>query len=271
MAAIKIYQRGLGGSSGHALTTATSYMALSGNASASVVYVGPGGTDAAAPVGFRREAPLATLAQAHTNIIAGDTIVLLAGHTETLGSAQTFNKANVTVVSEGTGANRARFTCSAAINMFDVTAVGVQFLNLYFTASTAAATARVRTAASGTIIEDCQFDSGASDTTHSVLYINGANYAQIRGTTFTSTASGAVGAISVDSGATMSGLQLVDVTVDGGSFGWTTNAITNGGTLTGVKVRNLSLLNNSDAFWGASPTGYVVPGVCTGSAYFLQS
>jgi hypothetical protein len=271
MASLKPFQRGLGASSGHAIVTAASYIALNGNASANVFFVGPGGTDAAAPAGYRREAPLATLAQAHTNAIAGDTIVLLSGHTEALGSAQTFNKANVTVVSEGTGASRARFTCNATINMFDVTAVGVQFLNLYFPASTAVPSSRIRTAALGTIIEDCQFDSGASDTVFSVNYINGAGYAQIRGTTFTAVASGATGGVTIDSGATMSGLQLEDVVFDGGSFGWGNNALSNSGTLTGIKILNLSLLNNSDAFLGTSPTGYIVPGVCTGTNSILQA
>lgn len=271
MASSLIYQNGLGATSGHDVVTEEPFWALSGSASSgSVFYVGPGGTNAVAPAGNRREAPLATLAQAHTNAIAGDTIVLLSGHAEALASAQTFNKANITVVSEATGSNRARFTCSGTVNMFDVTAAGVQFLNLYFPASTAVATTRIKSAAAGTIIEDCTFECGASDTNRAVQFFNGASYAQILGTSFTAVAAGAKGAFEVDVGATMAGLRLIDVTVDGGSFGWTTTSIANAGTLTGVKALRVNLLNNSDVTLGTAPTGYWIPGVCTGSAYMLQ-
>lgn len=271
MASLKPFPHGLGAASGDDIVTADSYIHFSGNASANVFFVGPGGTDAAAPAGYRREAPLLTLAQAHTNAIAGDTIVLLSGFTASLAASQVFNKANITVVSEGTGANRARFTCSGTVDMFDVTAVGVQFRNLYFPASTAVPSSRIRTNALGTIIQDCQFDSGANDTVFSVNYINGAGYARIRGTTFTATASGAAGGVTVDAGATMSGLDLEDVTFDGGSFGWGNNALSNSGTLTGLKILRLNLLNNSDAFFGSAPTGYCIPGVCTGTNSILQS
>lgn len=273
MASAIVYNNGIGATTGHDIVTAdTAFWALSGASSnGAVFYVGPGGTDAVAPAGFRREAPLATLAQAHTNASAGDKIILLPNHVETLASAQTFNKANITVVSEGVGANRARFICGGSINMFDVTAAGVEFLNIYFPASTVApSAARIRTAAAGTILEDCQFDCGAADTVRAIQYLNGASYAQIRGTTFTATAAGSIGAFIVDSGATMAGLLLRDVTVDGGSFGWTSTSIQVSGTLTGVKGLRVNLLNNSDAYWGSAPTGYVSVGVTSGSSYMLQ-
>lgn len=272
MAAASVFQHGVGGTTGHALVTERPYWALAGAVSGCIWYVGPGGDDAAIGSGGLRERPLATIAQALTNASAGDTIVLLSGYTASLSSAVTFNKADITLVSEGTGSSRARITCTGTVAMFDVTAVGVCFLNIYFPASTAVAVARIRSAASGTLIEDCYFECGASDTNWAVKFINGANYARITGATFTAVAAGSIGAFNVDVGATMSGLTVEDVTVDGGSFGWgsASPSVQCIGTLTGLKVLRINLLNNSDMWIGASVTGHVVPGESSGAAYIFQ-
>lgn len=212
------------------------------------------GSDAVSPRGLDRIRPLATLAQAHTNATAGDTIILLENHSETLSSAQTFNKAGIRVRSEGSGNTRARFTASAAINMFDVTAAGVWFENVYFPASTAAATARIRIATAGTRIYGCYFQCGASDTSAAVKYITGAGQAEIRSTSFVSSATSvsAQPAIGVEVVNAMSDLNLDTVVFDGGSYGWSDYAFKGTAAITRLYGIDLSLLNDSDLYLATS-------------------
>src|SRR5689334_19357234 len=115
MASPNIYPNGVGGSTGASLATAAPLYA-----SGQVWYVSSTtGVDGASPAGLDRVKPLATLAQAYTNAAAGDFIVCLSGHVETLTSAQTIGKADIKLVGEGTGSSRPRFTRNADINMFD--------------------------------------------------------------------------------------------------------------------------------------------------------
>lgn len=259
------YTNGIGASSGHALTTESPYIGLTGG---TVHYLGPGGSDAAD--GARRETPLATLDQAHTNAVAGDTIVCLPGHAETIAVSQVFNKVGITLVSEGTGSNRARFTCGGTITMFDVQATQVQFLNLYFPSSTAEGDARIEVNSTGSRIEDCQFDCGALDTAYAVTYNAGNIW--VSGTTFTSVAAGAIGGIYLDDDPAIVGLDMQDVTFDGGSFGWTSYAfLSESPELRGVRALRINQLNDSDVRLLTSPTGYWVVGVTTGSARFEQT
>jgi hypothetical protein len=265
MASPNLYPNGAGGTTGHSLATRSPVWALNGGF---IWYVHHTGTDAASPAGRRREAPLATLAQAHTNASAGDIIVLLPGHTQSLSAAQTFNKAQLTLVSEGTGSSRARFTCSGTVAMFDVTAAGVRFGNLYFPASTAVPTARIRTAAARTVIEDCYFECGTSDTAEAVAYVTGAGTATVRGTSFVATA--ATPAIGIEVVNAMTGLELEDVTFDGGSYGWTDYAFKATAAVTGMYGNRVHQLNHSDVFFATGSSGKWVVGTPSGAALFVQ-
>ena len=265
MSSPNLYQNGAGGTVGHSLAIRSPVWAL--NASY-IWYVGPGGTDAASPAGRRREKPLATLAQAHTNCAAGDIIVCLEGHLESLSAAQVFSKARVKVVSEGSGSSRARFTCTGAVAMFDVTAAGVRFLNLYFPASTAVPTARIRSAAARTYIEDCYFECGASDTSRAVSFVTGAGTATVSGTSFVSVA--ATPAIGIEIINAISDLDLIDVTFDGGASGWTDFAFKATAAVTGIYANVANQLNNSDAYFVTGSSGTWVPGDASGSALLVQ-
>lgn len=247
MASPNIYSTGIGGSTGDELCSFAN-LALSGD----VWYVSStSGTDAVSPAGKERVKPLATLAQAHTNAAAGDVIVLLANHTETLTGAQTFNKAGLRVVSEGTGiSNMARFTCNGAVVMFDVTAAGVWLGNIYFAASTLAPSpARVRIASTGTLVRNCYFACGVSDTVPSLQYVTGAGQARVEGTTFVSTSASV--ATQPHSGINvlnaMSELVLSTVVFDGGSSGWSQPyALNVGAAVTRLVSTNMDLLHDSD-------------------------
>lgn len=213
--------------------------------------------------GTDRIRPLATLAQAHTNASAGDIIVCLSGHSESISSAITFSKAQILVLGEcATEATAPRFTRTADINMFDVTAAGVRFHKLYFPISTTAASAksRVRIATAGCQVVDCYFDHGAQDDGPGVELITGAGNIRIQGTRFTSTISSAADqpdtAIEVTNAVTH--LDLDTVVLDGGSSGWANPYAFNGAAaVTGLFGVNVDLLNGSDITLATGTTGYI--------------
>lgn len=241
MASPFIYQS-TGGTSGARLAASVpSYL------SGKVWFVGPGGSDAAAPRGLDRKRPLATLAQAYTNAAAGDVIVCLSGHAESLGAAQTLAKAGVHIISEGTGSQRARFTCTAAVAMFDITAAGVVLDNLYFPASTSAPTARVRIAAVGCEVNNCNFDSGASDTAAALRFVTGAGECSVTGSYFVSTATAVTAQpnAGIEVANAMSDLTLDECRFDGGTYGWSSYAFLGTAAITRLTTYSLELLNSS--------------------------
>lgn len=260
MSSIQAYPNGAGGSTGADLAVLKPAY-YSGN----VWYLGnatAGNSDANA--GTERSAPLATLSQAYTNAAAGDTIVILASHAQSLGSAQTLGKIGLAVVGEGSGGMRPSFTCTAGIAMFDVTAAGVLIDNLYFPASTSAPTARVRTNSVFTRINRCQFDCGASDTTRAVEFITGAGQCSIRGTTFTATAATPASAIEVLNA--MSHLEMDSVTFDGGAFGWSGYAFKGTAAVTALSATRMNRLSGSHVTLATGGTGKWYDGVTTTDA-----
>lgn len=254
---------GVGGTTGPSLVTAAPLYQLS--ATHSTWYVGPGGTDGAAPAGWQREKPLLTLGQAVTNANSGDIIVLLENFTESIAVGITIADTDLTIVSEGDGSSRARLTCSGAgINMLDVTGAGTYFSNIVFPASTAAGSIRIRTAAAGTVIEDCVFEAGASDTSATVGLIAGWGNARIAGCTFTVTATGARPGIRVSNAG--SRLTMQDVSFNAGSAGWDTYAFDGLAAVTGLRALDIDQLNGSDVNLAANTTGWWIPGSCTGGS-----
>lgn len=213
------------------------------------VYSGTG-ADAASPRGLDRIRPLATIAQAHTNASAGDTIRLLEGHTETLTAAQTFNKAGIHVESEGVGSTRARFTCNGAIAMFDATADCVSFENIYFVASGTAPTARVRIAGVGGRIKDCYFECGTNDTAPALKFVTGAGRYRVEGCTFisTSTSISSQPAIGLEVANAMTDLYVGNCVFDGGSSGWSDFALKGTAAITRLYAIDISLLRDSDLY-----------------------
>lgn len=255
--AIQFFANGAGGTSGADLAVLKPAY-YTGN----IWYVqADDGTDAAAPAGLERNAPLATLAQAYTNAAAGDTIVFLEGHHELLGSAQTLGKIGLALVSEGLGTDRATFTCTGTVAMFDVTAAGVLVDNVYFPASTAAAVARIRSAAAFTRIRNCDFLCGASDTNRAVQFVTGAGTCSITDSTFTAVAATPAVAIAVTNA--MSHLEMDNVTMDGGSYGWSGYAFTGTAAVTALSATRMNRLNGSDVILATGGTGKWYDGVVT--------
>jgi len=272
VASPNLYTNGFGGASGSTLATSKPTYALNGG---HVWYVlSTTGANAASPAGQDRAKPLATAAQAVTNASAGDTIVFLSGHTENLAAAIAASKLGLKFVSEGTGANAARFTCASTGGCFNITA-GTVLSGLYFPASTTAATnARVDVATAAPCdIENCYFEMGASDTTAAIRWGSVASSVglDITGCTFIATAAtqAAIG-ISVVTNAA-SGLRLADITLDGGTVGFSDFVIKLAVAVTNIDARNVHQLNNSHVSLAAGCTGSWIPGTVSGGSRLEQA
>lgn len=268
MASPTIYPNGVGGTSGATLATASPLYT-----SGSVWYVSSAsGVDAGSISGNDRIKPLATLAQAYTNASAGDTIVCLSGHAETLTAAQTFAKADLKLIGEGSGSNRPRFTRDGDVNMFDVTAAGFICVNIYFPASTSVSSkSRLRTAAVCTQVRDCYFECGASDTGVAFETTTGASQITVRDTTFASVSllTSAQPQSAFQVGAALTDLELENVTFSGGVSGWVGQYAFHAAAVAITRLRavNIDLLGDSDiGFLTTGTTGFITIRNTSGSA-----
>jgi hypothetical protein len=219
-----------------------------------------------ANAGTRPEAPVATMAQAYTNVSAAGVIAVAAGHTEILSSSQTFAKSGVRVVGFGTGANRPTFTpTSGATNMFFVSgATDVVFENLYFKPAQATSGAGGRlvfdNGANGSQALNCQFDCGASDQ-NGLLMNASVTYARIDSCTFNAVAATPTAAINAASTTT---LTILNTVVSGGGIGWASDPVVVT-SATRLVVKNLTITNDASLV-GTSMTSYQMFGVTTSGA-----
>jgi hypothetical protein len=255
VAAVNWYPNGAGGSTGDDFVILTKLYTPG-----TIWYVNYStGVDAAAPAGKRREKPLKTTGQALTNASAGDIICWLSGHNETVSTVVTVSKAGLIFASEGSGSSRARLTCGAATEVFDVTAAGVWICNVYFPASTVAPVARVRTAAARTVLRGCYFECGTLDTTDAVKLITGSGTASIRNTSFvsTSTNTSLQPATAIEFANAVSDVEMDNVVIDGGASGWSSSAILGTAAVTRLEATNIDLLNDSVATLATTSTGHL--------------
>jgi hypothetical protein len=260
------YPNGAGETSGDPLVTAAPI-----TVSGAIWYVNSAtGSDAGGARGKERIRPLATLAQAHSNASAGDIIVLAENHAEVLTSSQVFNKAGIVVASAGSGATRARFTRAADIEMFDITAAGVQLRNLYLAAPTvnSALKHKIRIASSGCQVIGCYIECNDNDGEESLQMVTGAGEITVRDTYFVSTSTDPAAAPNSALGVLndMSGLHLENLVIDGGESGWDEPyAIIFTGFVTRMDAVDIDLLNDSDAFVTGA-TGWWTTRNASGSA-----
>lgn len=101
-----------------------------------------------------------------TTYPAGDTIFLLPGHAENVGSAGaiTCDVAGVTVIGLGNGGTRPKFSFTAAAATFLITAAGYKFRNVQWEANFVDVVAGIVVSAiDGLTFEDCWFTDAASN------------------------------------------------------------------------------------------------------------
>lgn len=271
---IQTYDYGIGGSLGDSLVTARP-LRMSGN----VWYVKSGtGADAASPAGQQRERPLATLAQAHTNAAAGDVIVLLDGHTETLAATQTFNKAGITLVGEGSssGVPTVTFVQNHATNsIFNVTAAGVKMRNIKLAESLISTlNPRVTWSGANGEIRGCYFACGSQDGATTVQLSTGASSFLLHSSTFVSTT--ALGTSRPGAGFlvanALSDIDIFNCVFDSGAHGFAGIALSapaldlSAAAITRLRIEALSILRGADYSINASTTGYVNVQTATGGS-----
>lgn len=269
MAAPLLFDSGLGETLGSELATSKP---LHSTGDAWYVHSGTG-SDAASPRGKERIRPLATIAQAVTNAAAGDWIILLDGHAQTIGSSQAINKARLKIIGAGSGDTRPRFTRNFNGVMWDITADDVYIYGVYFVASTLTSTAaRIRTANARTEIDACYFEHGTLDTGTGVQFVTGWSAGRIANTTFkstsTSTSSQPESAITVTNAGTR--LDLYKNTFDGGSSGWSNPyAFSTAAAITELRAVLNDQLGDSDGIITTGSTGFRIPRNTSGSARFV--
>lgn len=257
---------GIGETLGDSLVTGEPFLATG-----QVFYVHSTGSDAY--TGLTKAQPKATLAGAQTAAANGDVIVLLDGHTETLGAALTISK-NLTIVGSGSssGIPTVVYRVSANVSCLLLTAAGTQLRNIRFQSSTAAATSaqRIDVGAGQIAIVGCYFDCSANDTGEAVLVATGTTGTVVKNTTFIAT--NPTAAAPPGPGLTFSGTstdtRLDGVVFDGGPMNFSGGiAYRELGAATRRYAENISMLRGADVTLHASSVqSYWMPTTATGDA-----
>lgn len=255
MAAANTHLHGIGGTSGDDLVKLP-HLLTTGD----VWYVHYGTGVDAASLGKDRQRPLKTLAQAYTNAVAGDAIVFLAGHFETLTAVQTLAKAGMALVSEGTGTARARFTRNVNAVLFDITAADLLLGNVYFVqGSLAAASATIKVAAAGVEIRGCYMELGVADDAAGIEFVTGAERCLVKDTTLISVSPASTdqphGALKVTNA--MTRLDIENVVIDGATSGWAQPfAVNCAAAITRLRGSSVYLMNGSDLTVATGSSGW---------------
>lgn len=261
MASIRSFKNGAGGAAGADLAVLPSILT-----SGVYWYVGnavPGASDSNA--GTERGKPLSTLGQGFTNAAAGDTVVLLQHHAETLGSSIVVSKAGLNIVGEGTGLAVPRLSVNAAIGL-EVTANYVTLDNIYFPATVAINQTVVQSEAIGLSMNALQFDCGATNTTQALALAGSGSAAATRLTNSRFTSVAATPTVAIECASNLAGLTVDNLTLDGGSFGWVTYAWRMDATITRIRATRVYLLNGSNIIIGTGCTGTIQVAGATGDS-----
>lgn len=264
MSGTQTYTNGLGATTGDSLAT-TKPLQMSGFA---WFVNSSGGVDAASPAGRDRQKPLATIAQAHTNAAAGDIITCLSGHSETLTATQTISK-QLTIVGEGTAdpnlGTGVTFTINAAIlNLFTITAAGVQLRNLRIAASAQSNTGggtngKINITTAFCKLRGLYIESSGNDQFAAVRLAAGADSCRIHNTTFISTATAVATrpTIGLQVAGAISDLELDGPVFSDGTVGYSSAAFDgSAAAVTRIWGENVSALLGADIILNAATTGW---------------
>lgn len=232
------------------------------------------GTDAAAPAGKDRAAPLATLAQAVTNSAAGDIIVLLDDHSEVISSKLTINK-RLRIEGEGRTGGFPTAQLRPAVTgaeMLELTAdrsciSGVKFI----APTTTGFGATVSVEANEISIEECKFELDQYNDAASIAQGSSQTGLAVRNTTFLSQAASVANRPFTPMVVAGSYNIMRGVTFDGGTKGFNG---TNGpyaydgsaAAQTAIDYQSVSLLRGADMLFHASTTGWLNVGASSGGS-----
>lgn len=225
-----------------------------------------GGVDAASPAGRDRQKPLATLAQAQTNAVAGDTILLEDGHTESLAATLTIAK-QLYIVGGGSSAGvpTVNFAASGANGILSLTAAGTQLRNIRFKVSVVA-NANIRVSVSvAARLKNLYVECGPNDTGQGMQLT--ANNIRVNGCTFVSTATVVASrpGKGLESNGAISDIDLEGSVFDEGTVGFATAACDlSNAAITRLTGDSISLLRGAELLMNAGSTGFLNPTTTTG-------
>ena len=267
--------KGIGTSPGTALGTA-SPLYMSGK----ILYVSSASGDASYS-GLDRYHPLDTLANALSAASAGDVIVLMEDHDETISSAVTFSS-RIAVIGEGYADGKPKATLQvghASNDLLVLNADGCMVQNVLFKphATSGSSANCIRSGSADIFIDACYFEMDEHSDGQAIDVSSGAANWRIRNCSFVVTET-TVDA-SPDSGirlaGAMTGLVMEGCVFDAGEVGFDTQgAIANqpwgfdgsAGATTNLQVTGLSLLRGAEFKVHASSTGWIEPSTTTGAA-----
>ncbi len=222
--------------------------------------------------GRDRAKPFATLSYAIGSALAGDIIVLLTDHTETVNGV-TVNK-ELLIIGEGTSEGKPTASvwgnATGTSEVISVTANRVEIRNVRFRPQTVSATGSFINwtgtdgLMKGCYLESDQYDDGPK------LTIGGDRMA-IESTTFISVATSVANQPEQAIATTASALtifKMKDSVISGGPYGWqsTNTAAYFQATAMQVRIEGLSLLLGSDIKLDSDVTGFVSVPVSTGGS-----
>lgn len=173
---------------------------------------------------------------------AGQIIVCEKTHREAPSSAYTWSKGGVTLVSLGSGTDRAQITSGVAGVLLTLTGDRIEIENMYFAAASAATTDVIKqTTGNLAEVRDCYFQLGANNV-DAVETSNATGFIYVKGSTFIVTAGAASQAGVHASGG--SDAVIDDCTFDGGSIGFASAAFSIAAAGSdNSRIRNATLQN----------------------------
>ena len=227
--------------------------------------------------GLDPSTPFATYGAANT-ALSGQPgiIVLLSGHTEVLTATITPAAGQIIV---GAGASGGKPTVKLQLNaaatiMVTASNAGVQLRNIWFQDNAQNNTAaKVKFTGINGLVSGCYFECGPHDTSAAnVEFGTGGSGGRVENCTFVSTAT--VATTKPFSGVVVSA-ALTDISVsntvfDGGTYGFSSYALSANSAPTRSRFENFSLLRGADAIFGAT-TGFVLPTTVTGGSRISYS
>lgn len=228
------------------------------------------GTDSAG-YGLSQESPAATLGYMIGIATAGDTIVLMDGHEETVTSPIALNKSLIIV---GAGLSSGRPTAKLKLNsgtnthsLIDITANQVWMRNIWFESPDQSSVSNQIEATSQTGLHfvDCYVECGVY-VTNAYFVLTSCVDVDFSGTTFVATGTDIATRpnYGVSVATSLAGLNLSGTVFDGGSYGFYGFAFTASAAITMIFAPNVSFLRGADLNLISTSTGFLHLGTSTG-------
>jgi hypothetical protein len=218
--------------------------------------------------GVGEENPMATLAYAVAAAVAGDIIVLLDGHNETITTEVTLSLAALVVVGAGKDGNnrptvKLKWDTSSGDGTIQVTAADIEIRNVWFEVHTSFSVGyHLSMESAGWRLKDCVFECSTllSATSVQSSASGEAKYCEWISTE-TNLSAPPVTGLNQTAGA----LILDSCIFDGGISPWSNAAFSQESALP-LRVRNPSLLNGADFKINSSSNFYMLGGIFTGNS-----